>query len=90
MEIEFHSVYELYKRVYPALQSKTLELKRNGFDYLKEEDVWNYLKENKWINSKNLALHEMVSDILNTDNYIFDNYFKEKMKEEKREIYLDS
>ena len=56
--MEFNSVTELYQRLVPALQTKVTELKREGYDYLTIEDVWNYLKESKWKESRNLALHE--------------------------------
>ena len=90
MEIEFNSASELYERLIPALKSKISELKREGYDYLTIEDVWNYLKENKWKDSRNLALNEMVNDILNSENIIIDDYFKHKMKKENRRVYLDS
>ena len=38
MDINFTSVEELYKRVYPALRSKVKEFKRNDINYIKEED----------------------------------------------------
>ena len=44
---------ELYKRLKPALLTKKNELKRSGIEYIKEEDIWNYLTEVKWANSKN-------------------------------------
>ena len=72
MDIEFNSVAELYERLQPALKSKVAELKREGYSYLTVEDVWNYLKESKWKNSKNLALNEMVSDIFHSDNVLID------------------
>ena len=90
MEIEFNNISELYERLKPALKSKIAELKREGYDYLTIEDVWNYLKENKWKDSKNLALNEMVNDILNSENIIIDDYFKHKMKKRTRRVYLDS
>lgn len=90
MEIEFKSASELYERLIPALKSKVAELKRTGYDYLTTEDVWNYLKENKWQDSKDLALHEMVSDIFSTDNMLIDDYFKNKIKRRTRRVYLDS
>ena len=65
MNLEFQSEQDLYKRLKPALDSKLNELKLNSYGYLKQEDIWNYLKETKWRSSSNLALNEMVSDILN-------------------------
>lgn len=73
-KIEFDSLKELYKRVLPALYSKTKELHRIGFKYINEKDVWNYLVENYWKNKTNLELHELISDIINSDNYSISNY----------------
>ena len=89
MDIEFGSVQELYERLKPALKSKVLELKRDGYDYLTSEDVWNYLKEKKWKSSNNLALCEMVSDIFNSDNALIDAYFKGKLNYKKRRVYFE-
>ena len=89
MDIEFNSLEELYNRLRPALLTKLSDLKANGYGYLKIEDIWNYLKENKWKNSHDLMLSDMVSDILNSDNALIDDYFKEKINEKNRKIYLD-
>lgn len=89
MDIEFHSVKELYDRLLPALRTKKNEMLRVGYSYVKEEDIWNYLKQVKWQNASNLSLYEMVNDVLNTDNDTIDSYMKQKLKGEKREIYLD-
>ena len=88
--MEFNSASELYERLQPALRSKVAELKRDGYEYLTVEDVWNYLKESKWKNSKNLALNEMVSDIFSSDNAIIDDYFKGKLNRRTRKVYFDS
>ena len=88
MDIEFGSVQELYERLKPALKSKVGELKRDGYDYLNTEDVWNYLKEKKWKSSTNLALHQMVSDIFNSDNALIDAYFKGKLNKKQRKVYF--
>ena len=89
MDIEFESLRELYQRLIPALETKRKEMNRAGFSYIQKEDIWNYLKEKKWIKDNNLSLSEMVSDILNTDDFVIDNYFKEKLKRQKRSIILD-
>ena len=68
MDIEFNSVKELYERLKPALTTKVTELKRNDLDYIKIEDIWNYLKDSKWSKANNLLLYQMVDDILNLDN----------------------
>ena len=90
MDMEFNSASELYERLQPALRSKVAELKKDGYEYLTVEDVWNYLKESKWKNSKNLALNEMVSDIFSSDNAIIDDYFKGKLNRRTRKVYFDS
>lgn len=89
MDMEFNSQKELYDRLKPALNTKMTELKENGYGYLKIEDIWNYLKESKWRSSHNLVLSEMVSDILNSDNELIDAYFKDKINEKNRKLYLD-
>lgn len=90
MDIIFDSLEELYKRVKPALRTKKEEMRRNGYIYIKEEDIWNYLKEVKWINSKNLALYQMVSDVLNIDDVLIDKYLKEKLNMRNRVVYFDN
>lgn len=80
MDIEFNSIKELYERLEPALMAKVDDLNRHGIEYIKCEDVWNYLKLNKWRNANNLLLYQMVDDILNIDNVILDNYIKDQMR----------
>ena len=84
MDMNFSSLEELYNRLKPALRTKKRELKENGYGYLKIEDIWNYLKEEKWKRSNNLSLNDMVSDILNADNDFIDDYFKKKLNEKKK------
>lgn len=90
MDITFNSLEELYKRIKPALKTKKEEMRRAGYIYIKEEDIWNYLKEVKWINSKNLSLYQMVNDVLNVDNMLIDKYLKEKLNMRNRKIYFDN
>lgn len=90
MDIEFSSMQELYERLYPALQTKKSEMRRIGYSYIKEEDIWNYLKEIKWMKSKDLALYQMVGDILNVDPVLIDSYLKEKLNKKNRQIYFDN
>lgn len=89
MDIKFKSLKELYSRIKPALLSKKMALFRLGLNYIKEEDIWNYLKETKWQKTTNLSLSEMVNDIFGCDNYEIDNYVKNKMSEMKREVNLE-
>ena len=80
MDIEFNNVQELYERLIPALNTKVTELKRNDLDYIKIEDIWNYLKDSKWVGANNLLLYQMVDDILNLDNNEIDEYVKEEIR----------
>ena len=89
MDIEFKSLEELYQRIKPALLTKKNEMHRSGYTYIKEEDIWNYLKEIKWKNSKDLSLSDMVSDILNTDDINIDSYLKGKLNKTDRTVYFD-
>lgn len=80
MDIEFNSIKELYERLLPALNTKITELRRYDLDYIKKEDIWNYLKVNKWEKATNLELYQMVDDILNLDNDEIDRYVKEEIR----------
>jgi len=86
--MEFTTLEQLYKRVKPALVAKTNEMRMQGYKYIKEDDIWNYLKEVKWSNSKNLLLFEMVRDILNVDSIIIDDYVREKLNSNERTVYF--
>lgn len=88
-EIRFSSLEELYKRLKPALSSKKKELNKLGYVYIKEEDIWNALKNNKWTSSLDLSLYDMVDDILNTANSYFDDYVKEELRKQKRTLNLN-
>ena len=79
-DFDIKDPYTLYKRITPCLNSKVRELKKNNINYIRKDDIWNYLKKVKWKND-NPSLDIMVDDILNADNNAIDNYVKEKMKE---------
>ena len=81
MDIEFSSVKELYDRLTPALKTKEQELKRNNINYIKKEDICNYLKITKWKGAKNLLLHQMVDDILNVDYVLLKNYVEDNIRD---------
>jgi hypothetical protein len=87
--MEFKSLSELYERIKPALISKNSDLKRLGINYIKEEDIWNYLKKTKWISTTNLSLSEMVSDIFNLSAYDIEKYVKDNMNNMTRKIDID-
>lgn len=83
-DIKFNSLQELYERLLPALRSKVKELKNNGYNYIKEEDIWNYFKKVKWTNCKTLTLYDMVDDVLNTPNNKIDEYVKNEFAKTER------
>lgn len=89
MDIEFETLEELYRKIEPALYTKQNEMHRDGYIYIKKEDIWNYLKEVKWKDARGLDLYNMTSDILNTENIYIDNYLKEKLNLRNRNIYFE-
>lgn len=89
MEIEFTSLRELYARIEPALEAKRMEMIRSGYPYIKKEDIWNYLKEQKWKTSTDLSLAEMVNDILNSDAELIDDHLKNTLRRTRRSAYFD-
>ncbi|NLC48430.1 MAG: hypothetical protein GX758_03620 [Tenericutes bacterium] len=78
-KLEFKSLSELYNRVLPALYSKTKEIKRQGYKYITEKDIWNYLVVSNWQNKNDLQLYELISDILYSDSFKINEYVMEKM-----------
>lgn len=78
MDIEFNSVEELYNRLKPALRTKEKELIREGYEYITLNDIWNFLKETKWLRDSDLALFEMTNDILKANNKDLNDYVKNK------------
>ncbi len=90
MEVEFQSLEELYQRIRPALHTKKVEMHRAGYIYIKEEDIWNYLKEVKWLHSKDLSLYQMVSDVFNSEDVKIDSYLKEKLNMRNRNLYFEN
>lgn len=79
--IKFNSLEELYQRLIPAMNTKVNELKLVGINYITIDDIWNYLKKNKWSKSKDLTLSECVDDILNTSDIEYKKYLTNKMKD---------
>lgn len=76
-EINFGSATELYQRLYPALLDKKREIDLLYKSDIRELDIWNYCKINIWSKTNNLALCDMVNDILNQDNDHIYRYIKE-------------
>lgn len=57
--MEFRSLDELYERVLPALRIRSSELG------MSEKEIFTYLTEEIWKNSRDLTLSKVVDDILN-------------------------
>ena len=65
-EFKFKSLNELFNRLYPAFNAKVNELKNENI-LVTESILWNYLKENIWIDSTSLTLYDTVDDIFSLD-----------------------
>ncbi len=88
MTEDFKTEEELYERVKPALITKREEMKRSGYAYIREEDIWNYLKQKKWTHDQGLSLYQMVDDILNSESIFIDDYLKTKLNRRERTKYF--
>lgn len=88
MDFGLNNSLDLYKRLLPAINSKINELSKYEIFYVKREDIWNYLKKEKW-KDDNISLAEMVDDILNTDNEKLVKYVKEKTLNERKSTEID-
>lgn len=77
MDYDFKTKEELYIRVRPALHAKLEELKRLNYPNVKEEDIFNYLSIVKWSKSNNLALSDIVSDIIHLNPKILNSYIND-------------
>ena len=89
-EIKFNTLTELYNRLKPALYSKCLDIKRKDINYIKEEDIWNYLVNKVWINKINLDMFEMVQDIFDLDIITIDNYVKSLLENRNMSVTRDN
>lgn len=85
-EVKFRSLPELYKRILPALKSKKRELKLKGFNYIYEEDIWNFLKNFKWAGARNLDLGTIINDVFNVNEDQLNEYVKEEIMKHHREV----
>ena len=65
--LEYNSLKELYNALIPAFNVKLRMLKNNNYYNITRKDIWQYLQYTKWIQSTDLSISEMVSDIINVD-----------------------
>lgn len=61
--MNFNSLIELKERVMPALRKRCSDLSNFGYD-VTCDDIWNDLSFNRWSKCSDLALNEIVNDIL--------------------------
>ena len=85
---EYRSQKDLYEGLIPAFNVKLKLLKDTEYSYITKEDIWNYLKENKWTNSVDLTLADMVQDIIHVSQIDIDIYLKNKLKNEEKKIII--
>ena len=83
---EYKSQKELYLALVPALNVKMRIIRNSEYNYIKKEDIWNYLRTNKWCKDINLCISEMVNDIINVEEKLIDKYLKDKLNKEEKEI----
>ncbi len=76
-EIKFKSLNELYKRLYPALNTRKEEMVKQKIE-VTEFDIWQLLKENKWDGKEKLNLCDMVSDIMQLKEEDIIKYLRKK------------
>ena len=74
MDLKFNNLQELYDLLWPAWETKEIQLKRYDYFGLSKKDIWNYLKETRWKDLNNLRLYQMVADILYVDNDELNSY----------------
>lgn len=72
---DISSLEELYNKLLPVLKTKVNEMKLRKINYITEKDIWNCLSS-KWSKKNNLTFSDMVSDILNTNNSVYEDYSK--------------
>ncbi len=78
MDYSFTTKEELFQRIKPALNAKQREFARLGYFYIQSIDIWNYLVEEKWPNSKQLSLSDIVADIMHSEARQVEIYMKGK------------
>lgn len=73
--MDYSSQFELYKALIPVFKVKQRLLKRNKIN-LTNDDIWKYLVINKWKNSHNLTIFDIVNDIITIDENLIFKYIE--------------
>jgi len=82
---EYKSVKELFDSLKPAFLVK-LRLINKDYDYITRNDIWNYLKINKWCKDVDLTISEMVDDIIMVDIDKVDKFLKDYIRKQERKL----
>ncbi len=82
----YNNQEQLFKDLKPAFKVKLTLLKDTEYRYIRDVDIWNYLKESKWVRSVNLGISDMTNDIINVNAYEIDKYLKDRMYNEKKKL----
>ena len=65
--MEYANQLELYLALLPVFRVKQRLLSVTNNSDITNEDIWKYLIINKWKNSHNLTISEVVNDIITID-----------------------
>ena len=76
--MEYLSLEDLYKDLKGAFNVK-LRLIGEEYKHIKIQDIWEYLRINKWSKDKGLTISEMVNDIIDVDIKKVNKYKREKI-----------
>lgn len=64
--VEFNSLNELKKKVYPVLSIKKKYFSKIGYS-VTEDEIFMFLTKNKWKKSKDLRFFQIINDIIRLD-----------------------
>lgn len=82
-DIVFNSQDELFNRIKPALRSKKKILFKKGAKKITEEDIWDFMINNVWVNASELELCDMVDKILHAEDALIIKYYHNKYLADK-------
>lgn len=82
---DYKSQKELFDSLKPAFNVK-LRIIKKDYSYITKNDIWNYLKINKWCKDVGLTISEMVDDIIMVDIDKVDSFLKEYIRVQERKI----
>lgn len=81
---------ELYQKILPALKTKVSNLKIFGYNFIDEDDILSYLMDKVWLEDEELAIDEIIADVLNTPNYLIKDYLIDNIKNKNKKETTNS